>query len=108
MTETTVDLPTLRRRTRWALIGSVLPAGMGMTASFAATSLAAEDITGVADEAVTWRLSQAAEARNKAVRSQQEDRAEYELGDNGAQINRSEREEFDALLDRITFSKPRR
>lgn len=39
------DLPELRRRTRWALIGSVFPAGMGMTATFAATSLAAKDIT---------------------------------------------------------------
>ena len=43
---TTHDLPTIRRRTRWVLIGSVLPAGMGMTASFAATSLVAEDLTG--------------------------------------------------------------
>ena len=42
---------------------------------------AAEDITGVADEAVTWRLGQAAEAHNRAIRSQQEDKAEYDLGD---------------------------
>ena len=69
---------------------------------------AAEDLTGLADEAVTWRLGQAAEARNRAVRSQHEDRAEYDLADNGARINRGERSEFDALLDRITFTKPRR
>ena len=69
---------------------------------------AAEDMLGVADEAVTWRLGQAAEARNRAVRSDHEDRAEYDLADNGARINRGEREEFDALLDKITFSKPRR
>ena len=69
---------------------------------------AAEDMLGVADEAVTWRLGKAAEARNRAVRSEHEDRAEYDLADNGARINRGEREEFDALLDRITFSKPRR
>ncbi len=69
---------------------------------------AAEDMMGVADEAVTWRLGQAAEARNRAVRSEHEDRAEYDLADNGARINRGEREEFDALLDRITFSKPHR
>ncbi len=68
---------------------------------------AAEDLTGVADEAITWRLGQAAEARNKAVRSQQEDKAEYDLADNGARINRGEREEFNTLLDGITFSKPR-
>lgn len=69
---------------------------------------AAEDMLGVADEAVTWRLSQAAEARNRAVRSEHEDRAEYDVAENGARLNRDEREEFDALLDRITFSKPRR
>lgn len=69
---------------------------------------AAEDIIGVADEAVTWRLSQAAEAHNRAIRSQQEDREEYDLGDNGARINRGEREKFDALLDKIGFSKPDR
>ena len=71
-------------------------------------SEAAEDIEGVADEAVTWRLHQAAEARNRAVRSQQEDKAEYDLGDNGARINRGEREQFHALLDKITTSKPGR
>ncbi|MEO3415704.1 DNA primase [Roseovarius sp. CAU 1744] len=71
-------------------------------------SEAAEDIVGVADEAVTWRLQQAAEARNRAIRSQQEDKAEYDLGDNGARINRGEREQFHALLDKITSSKPGR
>ncbi|WP_299851243.1 DNA primase [uncultured Roseovarius sp.] len=69
---------------------------------------AAEDIVGIADEAVTWRLGQAAEARNRAIRSQQEDKAEYDLGENGARINRGEREQFDALLDKIKFSKPGR
>ncbi|MCZ4353321.1 DNA primase [Roseovarius aestuarii] len=69
---------------------------------------AAEDLTGTPDEAMTWRLGQAAEARNRAVRSQHEDRAEYDLADNGARINRDEREQFDALLDKITFAKPRR
>jgi len=39
------DLPAVRKRTRLALIGSVFPAGMGMTATFAATSLAAKEIT---------------------------------------------------------------
>ncbi|PVA10252.1 DNA primase [Pelagivirga sediminicola] len=69
---------------------------------------AAEDMLGVADEAVTWRLARAAEARNRAVRSEHEDRAEYDLADNGARIDRGEREQFDALLDKISFSKPRR
>ncbi|WP_306152914.1 DNA primase [Roseovarius sp. MMSF_3281] len=66
---------------------------------------ASEDIAGVADEAVTWRLGQAAEARNRAQRSQQEDKAEYEVGDNGARISRDERDAFEALLERIRYSK---
>ncbi len=68
---------------------------------------AAEVILGVADEAVTWRLGQAAQARNKAERSEHEDRAEYDTGENGARINRDERSAFDALLNRINYSKPR-
>jgi len=70
-------------------------------------SEAAEDMAGIADEAVTWRLSQAAEARNKALRSQQQETTEYDLGDNGAPIDRGEREQFAAALDKIKFSKSR-
>ncbi len=71
-------------------------------------SEASADMAGLADEAVTWRLGQAAEARNNAVRNQQEDRAEYDLGENGARIKRDEKQQFDALLGTITFSKPKR
>ena len=79
-----------------------LKAEAGWTAE---VSEASEDIAGVADEAVTWRLGQAAEARNRAQRSQQEDKAEYEVGDNGARISRDERDAFEALLERIRYSK---
>ncbi|WP_336098578.1 DNA primase [Roseovarius sp. CH_XMU1461] len=68
-------------------------------------SEAMEDLAGVADEAVTWRLGQAAEARNRALRSQQEDKTEYDTAANGARVSRDERDAFDALLDRIGFSK---
>ena len=68
---------------------------------------AAEELSGVADEAMTWRLAQAAQARNKAERSEHEDKAEYDTGDNGARIKRDERNAFDALLDQIKYSKPR-
>ena len=66
---------------------------------------AEEDLEGIADEAVTWRLGQAAEARNRALRSQQQDRTEYETGPNGARINRDERSALDALVGKITFTK---
>jgi len=72
----------------------------------AEVSEAAEDLSGVADEAVTWRLSEAARVRDNALRSIGEDRIEYETGDNGARMNRREREAFENLLGRIGFDKP--
>lgn len=69
---------------------------------------ATEDIATIADESVTYRLGQAAEARNRAVRSQQEDKTEYDLADNGARIKRDEKARLDALLNEITYSKPGR
>ena len=66
---------------------------------------AEQDLEGLADEAVTWRLDQAAQARNRAITSQQEDKTEYQRGENGAQMSRSEKETFDALLERIGFAK---
>ena len=82
-----------------------LEAQRGLTAEL---SEAAEDITQVADESVTWRLSQAAEARNRALRSQQEDKTEYDTSANGARIKRDEKAQFDALMNKIGFSKPQR
>ena len=65
---------------------------------------AEEDLSGLADEALTWRLKEAAEARNRAVRSENEDKATYDVGENGARLSREERDAFGALLDRIGFS----
>ncbi|NIZ10016.1 DNA primase [Pseudooceanicola sp. HF7] len=69
---------------------------------------AQEDILATEDEAMTWRLGQAAQARSNASRSNNEDRAEYDLGENGARINREERTALDALLQSIRYTKPRR
>ncbi len=72
---------------------------------------AEEDMRGVVDEAVTWRLGQAAEARNNALRSRQADVGEYEIGPNGAPIDKDERAALDALTEKIDFTrggKPRR
>jgi len=62
---------------------------------------AMHDIEAMADEGLTWRLSQAVEARNRAIRSESEDKATFDVGDNGALIDRDERKSLDALLDRI-------
>ncbi len=82
-----------------------LSAERGWTAE---VSEAAEDLAGWADEALTWRLGQAAEERQRALRNQTEDRAEYDLAENGARISRDEREQFDALLEKIRYTKPSR
>jgi len=69
---------------------------------------AEDELHGQADEAVTWRLKEAAKARDRAARSGQEDRTEYETGGNGARISRAERNALDALLDAIRFEKDRK
>jgi DNA primase len=68
---------------------------------------AQQDLSDLADEALTWRLRLAAEARNKAVRSENEDRAQYDIGDNGARMNREERDALDRIMSSINFARKR-
>ena len=63
------------------------------------------DMGALPDEGVTWRLGQAAEARNNALRSQTEDKTTYEVADNGSLMDREERDALDALLAQIDPSK---
>jgi len=81
-----------------------LEASRGLDAEIAD---AAEDLTGVPDEGVTWRLSEAARAADRARRSGHEDTAEYDVGDNGAHISRDERSALDALIGTIRGAKPK-
>ncbi|MEM9637426.1 MAG: DNA primase [Pseudomonadota bacterium] len=66
---------------------------------------AVEDLAGVADEGLTWRLSEAAQAADRARRSGQEDKAEYDVADNGAVLSRDERRRLDDLLGQIKIEK---
>ena len=66
---------------------------------------AVEDLDGSADEGLTWRLKEAALALDQAGRGDNEDKAEYEVGDNGARIKRDERSALDSLLGGINFAK---
>lgn len=66
---------------------------------------ATEDLAGVADEGVTWRLGQAALALDRAGRGNNEDKAEYDTGPNGAKMKRDERDAFERLLDQINYGK---
>ncbi|TMV08044.1 DNA primase [Ruegeria sediminis] len=69
---------------------------------------AEEELSDLADEALTWRLKQAAEQRNRASRSQNEDKAIFDVADNGARINRDERQAFEAIMSGIKFERKRR
>ncbi|MCH2076945.1 MAG: DNA primase [Rhodobacteraceae bacterium] len=68
---------------------------------------AIEDLDGVADEGLTWRLGQAAEAINRAGRQDDDDKTEYDTAPNGAKLSRSERSDLDTLLENITYAKQR-
>ncbi len=69
---------------------------------------AAEELSDLADEALTYRLAQAAEERNRTSRSQNEDRAVFDIADNGARINRDEKDAFEAIMSGIKFERKRR
>ncbi|MEX0319294.1 MAG: DNA primase [Ruegeria sp.] len=69
---------------------------------------AREEIAELDDEALTWRVAQAAEERNRASRSENEDKAIFDVADNGARINRDEREAFEAIMAGINFDRKRR
>jgi DNA primase len=66
---------------------------------------AADDLTGEADEGVTWRLAEAAKAADLAQRAGQEDKAEYVIADNGARLDRDQVAKSRSFFDQIDFSK---
>ncbi|WP_146592226.1 DNA primase [Puniceibacterium confluentis] len=71
-----------------------------------------EDLQGdLADESVTWRLGQAAEARSFAERAQQEDSADYVTAENGVQLDAEQLQRSRALFESIDVTrggKPRK
>lgn len=60
-----------------------------------------------ADENVLWRLGRAAEALSGVGRKEVVE-SEYEIGPNGAEIRRDERDALDALIGSIDFRGGRR
>ncbi len=69
---------------------------------------AEEDLEDLASEALTWRLAEAARARATAGRMRDENTAEFDVGANGAHVDRDERTKLDSLLSSIRFEKSRR
>ena len=68
---------------------------------------AMRDIEGLADEGLTWRLTQIAEALQGAETGSDEDEVAYETAPSGARLRRDEKSDFDALLGRIDYAKGR-
>lgn len=68
---------------------------------------AVEDLGGVADEGLTWRLAQATKAVDQAGRGDNEDKAEYAIGANGARMKKEEKSAFAQLIEQISFAKGR-
>jgi DNA primase len=67
---------------------------------------ATQDIDALADEGLTWRLGEAAKARESARRGGAgEDKAQYDRADNGALIAREEKDQLEALLRDIEYTK---
>jgi DNA primase len=62
---------------------------------------AVEDLAGLVDEGLTWRLSQAAEARHRAERARLDDSSD--LGEDRAALSRSLQE----MIDRQIWVKKR-
>ncbi len=62
---------------------------------------ALQDIDGIEDEALTWRLTQAANALSEAGQNRSDDLVHYEEAPNGVLLDRQEVDALDRLLRRI-------
>lgn len=65
---------------------------------------AEQDIAGLSDESVTYRLSEAARLRRNAAQVFSEDQADYEVADNGVRLKSDERRDARALFDSLLES----
>ena len=66
---------------------------------------AVEDLDGLADEGLTWRLAQANEARFSAAKGPEAVKGEGFVADNGVEMDREELEAARNLWDRIDFGR---
>ncbi|TGD63323.1 DNA primase [Tabrizicola sp. WMC-M-20] len=68
-------------------------------------SEAEDDVTGVADEGLTWRVSKAAEARHSAARGPQDAKGESVIAPNGIELDRDELNRARSLHQSIDFTR---
>lgn len=67
----------------------------------AALSEGMAEMAGEPDEGLSWRLDQAAQAARRAIRSPGGERVEFDIAENGARLDRAERDAFALLLRRL-------
>ncbi len=66
---------------------------------------AEDDLSGVADEGLTWRVSKAAEARHSAARGPEAAKGESVIAPNGIELDRDELNRARRLHESIDFSR---
>ncbi len=71
----------------------------------AEVSEAQQDVEGLADEGLTWRVGKAAEARVSAARGPQEQKTEAILAPNGVELDREELDRARRLREQIDFTR---
>jgi DNA primase len=69
---------------------------------------AEQDIEGVVDEGLTWRIAKANEARAAAHRGPQDKIGEAVISSNGVALDKEELEEARKVFDSIRFDRPSR
>ncbi|WGV17806.1 DNA primase [Fuscovulum ytuae] len=69
---------------------------------------ATQDIEGVADEGLTWRIAKANEARAEAQRGPQDKTGEAVISPNGVALDKEELAEARKVFDSIRFERPNR
>jgi DNA primase len=73
-------------------------AALGLSREIAEAEI---DMGHTPDEGLTWRLREAGEAHQRALKAGSEDRTEYDTAPTGARVSRAERAAFDRLLAEI-------
>ena len=67
-----------------------------------------DDMSGLADEGVTWRLARAAASVDTSIRKDSDDSGDFETAQNGLKLNKDDRRAFENLLEGLTMGKAKK
>jgi DNA primase len=77
-------------------------------AKLAETQEAVADLSGAADEVLTYRLAEATRRMSEAERGAFEDRVDVVRAENGLELSRTEKEDFDTFISGVLGQTPKR